>query len=264
MSRLTECDIEKVSDFLSQTDKISVDLIGLRLSEIASNAVVLSAKPKHKKCGVVPVTSGLGVISNFSETVVSILKYLGAEAFVTKKTDISGIAEAYEKNADIIFAADDDTFSAICTRKQYISDNGKSTGIGFAEALCSVYKKDSEILVIGAGPVGRAAAKYIGGKGFPVCLFDNNPDKLSDFSEAGNVKILKNCDFSEYKYILCAANTGGFITSSDVDKKTFISAPGMPLCVDEEALKAVTLFHNPLELGVAVMYYDCLKVLLDE
>jgi pyrrolysine biosynthesis protein PylD len=44
-----------------------------------------------------------------------------------------------------------------------------------------------------------------------------------------------------------------------VTDKTIIAAPGMPCGVCPEAREKATVIHNPLELGIMTMYFDCIK-----
>jgi pyrrolysine biosynthesis protein PylD len=106
--------------------------------------------------------------------------------------------------------------------------------------------------------VGRAAATYLTKKEIPVFIYDTYIGRAKKMDLPG-VFVLDKCDLHGFKYILCAANSGEFIYKKDITPGTFISAPGMPLCLSDSAKPLVKLFHNPLELGVAVMYFECLK-----
>ena len=111
----------------------------------------------------VPVTSGKGVITSFSQTLVAIAAYLGFSAEVTTQYDVAGIAEAYQKRFDIVLAADDNTFCAINTRSGAVVDNIEATGRGFAHALAGLAGglAGKPVLVLGCGPVGMARNNFV-------------------------------------------------------------------------------------------------------
>jgi pyrrolysine biosynthesis protein PylD len=161
--------------------------------------------------------------------------------------------------------ADDEVFTAFSTRNGVFSDNSWATGRGFAAALCLMMTQrgenpvDAEVLVLGAGPVGSAAAAYFSHRGIPAALADLDEAKARQAAEKlpGIKAVKKPACLRSYPYLLDATPAAAFITEGDVTEKTLISAPGMPLGVSGEALKTALVFHNPLELGVMTMYYEC-------
>ncbi len=66
-----------------------------------------------------------------------------------------------------------------------------------------------------------------------------------------------------FPYIIDASTSADFITAEDVSDETIIAAPGMPRGITAEACGKATVLHNPLELGIMTMYFDCLKKLED-
>jgi len=253
MSRLTPKDIENIPDNLTKNE----------IREIAAYAVDFTSVIPPVRCAVIPVTSGLGIIGNFCESVRAILNYCGADAFITEKRDVAGIREAYDKRADLFFAADDDVCALFGTRSNVCSDNAYATGIGFAAALEKMNGGAGEAIILGAGAVGLSAARYLANKKWSVSVYDPIREKI-DFAVRTIPDITAEYGLEsvkKYRNILCAANSGGFITADYVTKNTNISAPGMPLGVTEEAAAIANVFHNPLELGVSVMFYDCLSQL---
>ena len=261
MSRLTEKDIENTAKALRENDGKYRALMGAGIREIAAYAVDFKGRIPAFKCAVVPVTSGQGIIGNFSETVCAILAYCGAEAYVTDKTDVAGIWQAYGRDADLIFMADDDVCAAFGTRGRIRSDNGYATGIGFAAALDLMSGSPQDVIVLGAGPVGQAAAKYLDQKGWTVFMYDPVFEKTEEaLKKAPGFRVLHAPGgYKQHCHILCAANAGGIITAADVTARTHISAPGIPLGVTHKAAEIARVFHNPLELGIAVMLHHCAK-----
>lgn len=164
----------------------------------------------------------------------------------------------------MIFMADDDVCSSFSVGGNVYSDNGYATGIGFAAALEMTMRKRKEeknVLVLGLGPVGRAAAEYLQNNGCKVWVYDTNPSAMEEFliSHPEMKQLEDNRNKKEFTYIYDATPVAHVIGKEDVTKNTVIAAPGMPLGVDEDARKIATVIHNPLELGILTMYCDCLK-----
>lgn len=262
MSRLIPSDISHIQASMQEYDEKFCKQTGMTMAQACRHALYLTKDFKPKKTAVVPVTSGLGIISKFSQSVCAILRHAGAQAFVTEKTDVAGLQEAYLSGAEIVFMADDDVYAALSTGGAYQSDNGYATGIAFAAALdAAVACAGKTVLVLGAGPVGAAAAKWIDDCGAKVELYDPQTEKAQYAASAcRNVKTLAQApDLKQYKYILDATPNGGWIKAQDVAEGTVFSVPGMPLSLTDEAAQKVKLIHNPLELGTIAMYYDCLN-----
>ena len=82
---------------------------------------------KSFKVCVIPLTCGKGVINSFSDTVSGIISHLGFHSFAAQNSDAAGIAEAFEKESDIILLADDNRFVAINVHTKCVSDNNEMT-----------------------------------------------------------------------------------------------------------------------------------------
>lgn len=261
MSRLIESDIEEIGTGLDALDRSSRNLTGTDIEGIARAAAGYDGENEHLRTAVVPITAGLGIIEDFSDTCAAILSHCGADAFVTEATDVAGLQEAYRRDAELIFTADDDVCTLVAVGAPAYSDNGYATGRAFAVALERMAVGD-EVLVLGAGPVGTSALGYLMEKGFKAAVFDLDADKAAHAARSkGAYRELEPFCYRRYRNILDATCSGGFLTSDDVSPDTNLSAPGMPLCVTEEAAGIVHLFHNPLELGVTTMYFDCMRQL---
>ncbi len=256
MTRLHESDIHMISRKLYDYDKTLMAQTGKNLFEIGCYA--MRRQPDLAKCKVaaIPITTGIGIISGFSQTVASIVRYLGAEAFTTEGTDVAGLEEAYAKEAQIIFTADDNTFGAFNVQTGIFSDNGSATGRGFAAALeLATNKIDQPVLVLGVGPVGQAAAQYLSEKAFEVYVYDINWYKAEQLkTRLPNIHVLTQWQNKAWPYIIDATTAGNFIPPEAVYEGAIIAAPGMPLGVPKEtADRCRQVIHNPLELGVAAM-----------
>jgi len=288
MSRLHESDIRHITAGFSAYDLAQADLIGadyVQLAKLATGYVPVCAgeacnennsqfsilNSQFPRVAVVPVTAGEGLIGGFSAAVRDILAVCGAEAFVTEGTDVTGLQQALRSGADIIFTADDDTCIAFAPGAGVESDNGDATGLGFAVALEQMMLKSGQrlagapVLVIGAGPVGRAAAVRLVADGLDVRICDTDAAKARRGADVSGAQVEPDTQaFCRYRNILDATNTGPFIEDADISADALLSAPGIPLCVTPAAAAKLTLYHNPLELGVATMYFECLKKLVVE
>ena len=270
MTRLKTNDIRDISCTLHSYDMEVKKTLGVSLEQIAKRAVMImnnnsinkkDFKPnKDIMVAVIPITSGLGIIDGFSESVRDILRYCGANVFITENSDVAGIKEAYQKGAGLIFMADDNVCASFCLEGKVYSDNGYATGIGFAAALEIMMDGaiGKEVLILGAGSVGIASAIYFSRIGAIPVLCDLIEEKAVNASKnIINSRIETSGNINKYKYILDASTSEGFIKDENVSTYTKISAPGIPLGVTNEAKQKAVVFHNPLELGIMTMYFDC-------
>ena len=144
MTRLIEDDLKTIS--LKKYDNYLKKVTGADLLKIGEKALNIKVDTKtlaDKKVRVVPITSGEGIISGFSQSVADIIKYIGFEnCEVTEHSDVWGYSEAYNDKADIIFAADDDRFISINTRiKMSIIINDKQASNIFFD-IKSIIRKN--------------------------------------------------------------------------------------------------------------------------
>jgi len=264
VDRLTEEEIAGVLEGLEALDAESWLTCGLTIGEIAREAAGFAGTEPALSVAVVPVTAGCGLIGGFAQTLAGILAHLGARAFVTQQSDIAGVEEAYRGGAQVVFAADDYTFSAFGTCAAALSDNQEATGRAFACALTHM-ASGNDALVLGAGPVGSSATRYLTARGYTVSVFDLDTAKAARLAARTGARLERRADCTRfYRNILDATNAGGFIDVGDVTLGANLAAPGIPLCVSPAAARQVNLFHNPLELGVATMYYDCARQLQED
>jgi pyrrolysine biosynthesis protein PylD len=276
MTRLTTWDIQSITDGLPTYDASLIKKTGCSLRKIACLAMEVTEKDiqaslERAVIGVIPMTSGDGVLNGFCEMVSEIANYLGCRTFVTGKTDAAGIAEAAERNADILMFADEDRFIALHMQHRKIVDNAVATGKGFVAGLGLMAGglKDKKVLVLGCGPVGQSAVRALGEKGCRISVYDIDPvayDHLSKtFSDDTDVDVLFLNDLDlalkNHELIVDASPAGDFILAQHITSQTLISAPGMPVGLDKAALEAIgnRLLHDPLQIGVAAMVVGALS-----
>ena len=267
MSRLVESDIDTIEAQFDNSEDLFISQTGHTMEEIAKKAVGITGYVEKKKAAVIPVTSGLGIIGGFSEAVGAILRHCQVETLVSDKTDVAGLQTAYQTNCKIAFLADDDVCAAFGIGSAVQSDNGYATGRGFASALIEAMKKrgvnpaGEQILIIGAGPVGTAAAQYVDEQLAIPVICDLEHKKAADFAATMERAVCMPTPpvLNQFAYIIDASTSADFITTADVTEETIIAAPGMPCGATTGAKEKATVIHNPLELGIMSMYFDCIK-----
>lgn len=270
MTRLKEGDIQDIRGGLKGYDVRLKRMTGATLRQIACHAAgvdeaqILDLLPGIR-IAAVPVTSGLGVIDGFSDTVAAIVSHLGFDAFVTESSDAAGIAEGFEKGGDILFLADDDKFVAITEGWKEVVDNAQATAQGFVSALESMRGglEGEWVLVLGCGPLGVAATRALLHRGASVAICDTRPKRALDaLEEIGRdapdrIRMEDNphTALNRYELIFDATNVGGFIGPADLTPHTLVAAPGMPCALSPEAMAKYKhrVLHDVLELGTATM-----------
>lgn len=279
MTRLQSGDIAEISARLDAYDeelfaKTGRTLRGLACYAVGLNEEEITAGLANILIGVVPIRWGKGVIDGFSETTRDILKHLGFQTFITNKSNVSGLAEALEKRADIIFLSDDDHFVALNVDCRRTVDNAAATGKGFAAGLNLMAGglQGQRTLVIGCGAVGFSAAIALADYGAIISVYDIEPSRsrqlASDLGGLLNLKIEIEPDLSEalskHLILMEATNSADTIQARDLAATSYIAAPGMPLGLKPAAAIKVfaRLLHDPLQTGVATMGLAALKEIL--
>ena len=112
MTRLTTEWISHIVTGMEEYDRVLKSKTGIGLAELSARCAGMdpadfAAAAAGRRVACIPITQGEGIIGSFSESVASIVSALGAEAFVTRATDVDGIWEAREAGADVLFFADD-------------------------------------------------------------------------------------------------------------------------------------------------------------
>ncbi len=264
MTRLTSEAIQFMKEDLALYDADLLRKTGLGLLQIACRAVGMEEAEARRSlpsvvAGVVPMTSGEGIIAGFSEAVADIVGYLGARSFVTGSTDVAGLAEAVRRGADVVFQADDHRFIALNLSSRNVADNSEATARGFVAALDSLAGglKNRAVLVLGAGEVGRKAIASLLGLGARVAVYDPDPEKSRALGNESGLTVEKDLEeaLEKHRLIVDASPAAGIIKERHIKSDTAISAPGLPLGLCPGALVSIggRLVHDPLQIGVATM-----------
>ena len=259
MTRLTNDDVKDLPAGLGELDEFLTKNIGRNLKKLACEAVGMweyAIDTKEYTCAVIPVTQGEGIISNFSESVCEICKWLGFNAYVTKNTDISGFKEAILEKPNLIFAADDVEFLAYNVEAKKASNNTFSTAKAYIAALSAAADMliGKDVLVIGAGRVGTEMARLLLAKSANVTVTDIDLDKAYAIQKAyPRVKVIEDVHEAIRSHKLILNASPAHIDTEDIQEGSIISSPGVPNTFDEEAHKKALIIYDPLAIGVAAM-----------
>lgn len=276
MTRLRTSDIANIGATISTYEAELIANTGYDLSGIACRAADISEMHFQKRVkvlsiGVIPITSGQGIIIGFCDAVASILSHIGGRVFVTKKPDVLGLAESFQRGADIMMLSDDDRFVALSMHHRQAVDNSIATGRAFAVGLSMMggNLRDRPVLVIGCGPVGNSATETLIRMGARVTVYDIHRSRCRDLKEAvktsskSEIRLADDLDTALYKnpFILDASPAENIIKADHITPKTYISAPGIPLGLSEAAISKISnrLLHDPLHLGVVTMLAMAVK-----
>jgi pyrrolysine biosynthesis protein PylD len=184
---------------------------------------------------------------------------------------VAGLTEAFGKKADIVMLADDQQFIALHTASRRMVENAVATGIGFVAGLGLMAGdlKKKNVLVIGCGPVGRSATAELVVMRARVSVYDIDSSRSIDLAEAlkqssnVTIQIIKNLDLAlkNHEFIIDASPAIDIIKARRITSDTYISAPGVPVGLDQEALLKIgnRLLHDPLQIGVATMVLSAFK-----
>jgi pyrrolysine biosynthesis protein PylD len=262
MTRLITDWIEDIEDTIRDRERDLKDKTGLSYAALAAKVSGCSVSDIERasqrlKVAVVPVTTGLGIIGSFAQSVAAVTKVIGFQSFVTKQTDVNGLHEAYKDSADIVFMADDDRFISINLNKKKMADNDYATASGYTAALEGAMGSfvGKEILVLGCGNVGREFIRVLKKKGSVFAVHDISGIKLAVARKEDAACVVSPDEIKRYKYIIDATNQGGWLHREMLHPEAWIAAPGIPLSLDQEAYEAFSdrLIHDPLQIGVASM-----------
>lgn len=269
MTRLKENDICDILERLETYDGILHEKTGGGLAEIAAFAAgcgmpQLQEAARKQKIGIVPVTSGAGLIDGFSKTIQGIFSFLGTRSFITGASDVGGLAEAAAHGATAVFLADDETCSLIHLRTGRVADNSLCTGRGFAAALRmkAGTLKGKVVSILGAGPVGWGAMKALTEFGAETVIYDCSPERLERFRGLPGVTCAASSAeaLEQGEYYFEATTSADTIREMDFAGDTLVAAPGVPLGVEKRALSRheAQVIHDVLEIGVATMLFTIL------
>jgi len=278
MTRLTPPDLAGIPAGLEAYDAALAARTGCTLRGLACRAVGvgeerLAELARGVRVAVVPLDCGQGVLPGFAEAVCAIAARLGFEAWVTAAPDAGGIAETYRRGAGILVTADESNFIAVNLRTHTLSDNNETTARGFVTALDLLAGglAGKKALVLGCGPVGRAAARRLLEQGARVSLFDVRCERAREAATelagtavpaGAQVRVEENLESAlrRHRLLLDATPAPGFILERHIAPETRIAAPGVPLGLSAGALRAAgpRVVHDPLQIGTAVMLAEAL------
>mgnify|MGYP006285399461 CR=1 FL=1 len=276
MTRLQSSDIQDMSASLVAFDdqlrrQTGHDLLGVAAHAVGYDLHALKGRLSPPRVGVICMTCGQGAIPGFAQTVASIVDHLGGLAFVAGSPDAAGLAEACEQEADIVMLSDDTRFVAINLERRTVADNSVMTGKGFAAALDLMAGglKSHSALILGCGPVGRAATATLTDFGARVTVFDPNTDRSRALADdclqttGQSIEIAPDLSsaLGQYRYILDATPAGAFIPEDVLVPASRIAAPGVPCGATSaaEAQLGDRLLFDPLRIGVASMLLKALQ-----
>jgi pyrrolysine biosynthesis protein PylD len=208
------------------------------------------------RAAVVRVTSGLGVIGGFADSICALLSWLGAEAFMPQQTDIDGIYHAAAAGAELIFVADDDRFICMNMRNGAVVENDKATAYGYAQALDLMAGgiRGEAVLLLGFGPVGRHALRALRGLGASVTVYDKDSARLAG-AESEPAAVCGKGDIARHRLILDATNEGGWLGADKLHPEALIAAAGLPRSRGGRARGVYKgrVFSDALQTGTLVM-----------
>ncbi len=238
-------------------EKTGLDYITLAAKSSGWSVSDIERAAQQIKIGVVPVTSGEGIIGSFCESVAAVTAAMGFRSFVTECYDVGGIFEAHKKDADIIFMADDDRYISFNLNKKKMADNNFATAAGYLTALEEAHGSltGKEVLLLGFGVVGQEFLKRLMKKGISVTGYDIDENRLKAMGWSGAEILEKPEDMQKFKVVIDATCEGGWIHKGMLHPEAWIASPGIPISLDEEMypLYEKRIIHDYLEIGTAAM-----------
>ena len=262
MTRLTEADVTTLTRDLKAFEARLVEATGLDLRDVALRTATDEARCvqlRGARVAAVPMSSGQGFIPGFSECVETILAHLGCDAWVTTQPDVRGVQAAVAAGAELLFLADDRRFIALNVVKGCSVDDDPATADGYVTALDAAARGllDRRVLLLGLGPVGRAAARRLVTREATVLVAEPDEERVAAALEVGlRVQPVDLAEGLERCHLIYDASTAeGIIDAGDVGPETIAAVPGLPSAFTPAAQEALGArhIHEPLAIGVAVM-----------
>ncbi len=276
MTRLTHMDIAGIPPALTRHNNRLKAITGKGLLGIACHAWQLDEARvaqalSHLRTQVIPVTAGQGVITDFSATVAGILSFIGMPALVGDCPDVQGLTQAFRRDAQALFMADDVQFVGIHLATRKVADNGPNTGKVYAAALDLMAGgiEDQPVLIMGCGPVGEAAAFELMERKARLFIHDINPANAHALArklmEGGASSIILADQLSttlpQAPYVVEATPAAHTLPLALAKQIKAAVAPGVPQGAPPESRKHLgkAWLHDKLELGVAAMAVDLIR-----
>lgn len=259
MALLTPEDLDNINRQLQEADSAVRKVTGLDIKGICKD--LYGTTPCCEKVGIVPVTSGNGIIGNFAASLHAITEYFGFDSFVTDMPDVSGYYEAVKNGAQIILMADDHTYLAHNLKNGKIANNQPCTGIIYAEIASRYLKADSkDVLAVGLGKVGFHGVAHLVHKGFRVYGYDADKALLEKTVSSLGIIPFDPKNPRKFSIIFEATPCANTIPESVISENCIISTPGIPCAISTELQQkyGVELIMEPLGIGTASMLYSIL------
>ena len=262
MTRLITEWIDDIKDNAKVKEAVLKAKTGLDYMALAAKASGWSVTDMERaaqqiRIGVVPVTSGQGIISSFSEAVAAVTSAMGFRSFVTECFDVSGLFEAYKREADIVFMADDDRYISFNLNKKKMTDNNFATAAGYLTALEEAQGSlvGKEVLLLGFGVLGQEFLKRLLKRGIRVAGHEIDTNRLKTMGWSGVSILEKPEDMLRFKIVIDATNQGGWIHRGMLHPDAWIASPGIPRSLDDETYfdYEKRVIHDYLEIGTAAM-----------
>jgi pyrrolysine biosynthesis protein PylD len=266
MTRLVEDDVRGLMTDLAGFDARLRRVAGIGLSQAASLA--WDEAPDREllqgvRMAAVPISQGEGFIPYFSQCNVAILRFLGADAFVTELPDVRGLQQAADSGAEVVFLADDERFIALNIRSGACADDDPCTARAYVAALEAGAGGFSgrPLCLLGYGLVGRYAAARLAERGAEVLVVE--PDAARGAAAAGQGhRVLALADALAAADLLFDATPAADVVDAEwVTPGSIAAVPGLPSAFTAAAQAALgeRHIHEPLALGVAAMAVDALR-----
>jgi pyrrolysine biosynthesis protein PylD len=264
MTRLTTEDLKQGPGDLKSYDHSLKTMTGKGFLGLALETVDMTTEEFNVKAArissvsIIPITTGQGLLPGFPEKVAEVGRYLGLTCRVTAAQDVAGLGEAVARGSEIIMCADDDTFLALNLVSGRVVNNANATGQVYAAALTAAARGVAGRCfgVLGLGPVGRAAAVWLRSRGARLVVCDIDQKRQADFLAGSTEMGVANCVgeiTDQTNLVLDATNASDIINAGKLRRPFILSAPGIPLGLDDPMSDRVLLIHDPLQLGVAAM-----------
>jgi pyrrolysine biosynthesis protein PylD len=266
MTRLVEDDVRGLTADIERFDASLRRVSGIGLVEAGFRAWdCAGGRPSLEgvRMAAVPISQGEGFIPGFSQCVVAILGFLGADVWMTDLPDVRGLQQAADAEAELVFVADDFRFVALNIRSGACADDDPCTARAYVaalEAACGELK-GRPVALLGYGPVGRNAAARLQQRGAEVLLVEPDAARAAEAAGEG-VRVLSLKDALDAADLLFDATpTADVVDAGWVTPGSVAAVPGMPSAFTAAAQQVLgeRHIHEPLALGVAAMAVDALR-----
>ena len=267
MTRLTEDDVRGLAARLPEFDAGLLSVAGIDLRRLALRACDLDEAGSllaGARIATVPVSSGLGFIPFFSQCIEIILRHIGCDAFVTVQPDVKGLQEAADRGAQVIFIADDDRFVALDICSGACADDDPCTANGYVTALEAAVGGlgGRPVLVLGLGPVGRAASRRLAERGARVLAVEPHRARAASAAADCGVSIVSLDDgLVATGLVFDATPVADLIDTDRITAGSIAAVPAVPsgFTAAAQAVLGARHIHEPLAVGVAVMAVEALS-----